>query len=277
MSLFFTKAVSYLIFPLSLGLLIAVLGLVAVSWWRRLGCTLIFLGLAIIWIPALPPVSKSLRGSLENLYPPQAVNAVPAAQAIVVLGGGTGAAIAPRLYPDLKSGADRVIHAARLYLAGKAPLILASGGHVEWRLNDQSEASGMQQILVEQGVPASAIVLETQSRNTAENARSTYQLLQARGIDSILLVTSALHMRRAYRVFQSTGLQVTPVATDHEVVDKGNRTFLRWLPQVDDLEGSTRAIKEYVGYWAYVWRGYIQAEQADQYGPNEPSAFTPPS
>ena len=257
-SLFLSKALSFLIYPLSCGLGALLVGLMLVGRWRLFGRFLILVGLSVIWVPATPAVSKFLRGSLENLYPPQLVEAVPTAPAIVVLGGGTSAAIPPRYYPDLKSGADRVVHAARLYRAGKAPLVVASGGHLKWRLKDQPEAASMQQILLEQGVPVSAIQLETHSRTTAENAYYTRQLLKERGIDSILLVTSALHMRRAHHVFRTAGFKVVAVAADHEVVDKGDRTWLSWMPEVDDLEGSTRAIKEYVGYWVYVWQGWIQ-------------------
>ncbi|MBV5273815.1 MAG: YdcF family protein, partial [Lamprocystis purpurea] len=66
------------------------------------------------------------------------------------------------------------------------------------------------------GVPERAMVLEEQSRNTRENARFSVALLRERGIGSMVLVTSALHMRRALGLFAAEGMQVFPAATDHE-------------------------------------------------------------
>jgi len=94
-------------------------------------------------------------------------------------------------------------------------------------------------------VPDSAMVLETESRNTTENARFTADILQERGIQRILLVTSALHMPRSVALFERQGLEVIPAATDHEV--RPEPVWRQWMPSTDALDGSGRAIKEIVG------------------------------
>ena len=151
-----------------------------------------------------------------------------------------------------------MVHAARLYKAGKAPLVIVSSGVFPWHQKGLPEAPAMQQLLTEWGVPQEAIVNETDSQNTFGNAVFTARILDQRSIQTILLVTSALHMRRALAVFLSLGINAIPVATDYEIVDEGDRSLFLWIPDVDALQGSTRAIKEWVGYMVYQWQGRIQ-------------------
>ena len=149
---------------------------------------------------------------------------------------------------DLKSGADRVWYAARLFHAGKAPLVILSGGG---NLERQafSEARAMAVSIQDLGVPTQAFVLEETSRNTRENAAFTAAMLKARGIEQILLVTSALHMPRALALFKVQGLQVIPAPTDFEAGKEPPFGLLAWLPDAGALISSALAMKELVGLW----------------------------
>lgn len=91
-----------------------------------------------------------------------------------------------------------------------------------------AESSGMRQFMLDLGVPAAALLTEERSHNTQENAEMSDKLLRERGIQQVLLVTSALHMRRAVHLFEQQGLVVHPVATDHEVGSPKAR--FNWLP-----------------------------------------------
>ena len=73
----------------------------------------------------------------------------------------------------------------------------------------------------------------------------TADILARRGINRILLVTSALHMPRSLALFEAQGLEVIPAATDHEVTPLPG--WRKWLPDTAALDGSSRAIKEIVG------------------------------
>jgi uncharacterized SAM-binding protein YcdF (DUF218 family) len=107
----------------------------------------------------------------------------------------------------------------------------------------------MRTVLQDFGVPPSATLLEDASRNTCEDAVMTATLLRQRGIDKILLVTSALHMERARRHFVAEGLAVEPAPTDFEAVPEVEGV-LRFLPDAESLLGSARAFKELVGQLA---------------------------
>lgn len=256
MSLFLTKVLSLFIHPLSLGLLILGVGLGIAMKWTRPGLFLVLGGIVVLWVPSTSVVSDGLQRSLEARHPPTPVEALPSAGAIVVLGGAVSAPRPPRLYPDLNDAADRVWHAARLYRAGKAPLVVASGGTQPWRDQRFREAPAMQSLLTDWGVPRDSVLLESRSANTYENATRTADILRRHQINCVLLVTSALHMRRALATFRTAGIAAIPAPTDIQVTSD-RRTVLDVLPSAGALVGATAAIREYVGYLVYQWRGWI--------------------
>lgn len=239
------KLIIALISPLGTALVLGMLALVlAGRRCRRRALGLGVLALVWLWGWSLPPVSQVLLAAVEADHPAVPVPALPQAQAIVVLGGGIQPPELATQWPDMMDAADRVWHAARLYHAGKAPLLVLSGGSNP-AVSASSEAAAMRLLLSDLGVPASAMVLEERSRNTRDNARYTAELLRPRELSRILLVTSALHMRRAQALFEAQGLTVTPVATDHETRNRFDLTD--WLPSADALNGSARAMKEVLG------------------------------
>jgi uncharacterized SAM-binding protein YcdF (DUF218 family) len=241
-----------LVSPLGTALMLAVLAAVLTLWgrgrarWRRAARWTAGLAVAWLWLWSTPVASHALRAWLEAQAGPAAVQDVPAAPVIVVLGDGIRGARAPeRPYPNLTQAADRVWHAARLYHAGKAARVVLSGGAT--RPDDASEAQSMQVFLQDLGVPAAAIIQEPDSLNTRANALQTARLLRAQGVERVILVTSALHMRRARRDFEAQGVQLHPAPTDFEALGR-QHDARDWLPRAEALEGSARAFKECVGY-----------------------------
>lgn len=243
-----SKLVTCLLSPLGSSLCLLVLTLFLV-WRRRSRFGMACGALAMVWLWAwsMPVLSLWLRGTLEAQFAQAPLNRVPQAQALVVLGGGVSPPSGKATDINLEAAADRVWYAARLFHAGKAPLLLLSGGADPGRYAF-SEARAMAIFLQDLGVPAQALLLEEVSRNTAENAVFSAAVLKARGIRHVLLVTSALHMPRALALFKAQGLQVDPAAADFEA-DNAPPGVLAWLPDAEALDGSGRAIKEWVGKW----------------------------
>ena len=243
-----SKFVIWFLSPLGAALCLAGLALL-LAWRNRLRSAMAVAVLAFGWLWAwsTPVLSLWLRGTVEDQFAALPVAAVQRAQAIVVLGGGVAPPAGKSAEINLLSASDRVWYAARLFHAGKAPLLLLSGGSVPGR-DAFSEARAMAIFLQDLGVPPHALVLEEASRNTRDNAAFSAALLKARGIDHILLVTSALHMARALALFRAQGLHADPAPTDFEshLVPPG---LMRWLPDAMALDGSGRAMKELVGKW----------------------------
>jgi uncharacterized SAM-binding protein YcdF (DUF218 family) len=242
-----SKLAIALVSPLGTALLLGLLGLLLLPKARRAGATLLVIGLAWLWFWSTPAASDALQQELEGRYPARAAESLPRADAIVVLGGAMAPPSPGQPYPDLGSAADRVWHAARVFRAGKAPLVLASGGS-DPEVSRVAEAEIIAGLLVELGVPAAAILRESASRNTRENAVFSVDVLRPRQVKSILLVTSALHMPRAVAEFERVGFQVIPAATDHAQAKWGG--VQRWLPDTGALDTSARGMKEVVGKWA---------------------------
>ena len=258
MFVFLSKLLAPLVYPLGLA---AVLWAIGGVLHRRghpgTGQRIMFAGMALVLFFSNPFVGDALLGSLENDYPPAPAASYPQVDAIVILGGMTSPPRPPQLEVEVGDAFDRMLHGVRLLRAGRAPILVLTGGVIKYLTgSEMSEAERMAQLAVDYGVPAGQLLLEDASRNTYENGLFTARLLRARGWHRVLLVTSASHMRRSMGVFVGQGLDVIAAPTDYTVVD---RPFspMRLLPDVEALRASTRAIKEYVGLIVYWWRGYI--------------------
>ncbi len=259
MELFLMKLLPVFFYPLSLALELILLAIFLLYLQKKRAaiialCASIF----ILWVFSLPMVSTYLRVKLERVYLPIPWNESPSADAIVILGGAVGARYYPRIYPDLSSASDRVLHAVKLYKAKKAPFIIASGGRLPW-IGNIPETEPTLTLLEDWGVPRKAVILEGGSANSRQNAFNTKQIMEKNGMKRILLVTSALHMRRALATFYSLGIDAIPSPTDYEIVslEGGRTTILDLLPDAGSLASTNCAIREYMGYIAYQWLGWI--------------------
>lgn len=260
MSVYLLKIASWVLYPVSWVVMLLLLSFVFSFLQRRgLSRVLLGMGLAVLWVGAMPVTGQFLLQSLERQYPMQAIGTMATADAIVLLGGGMGGDAPPeRLQPDLGDAADRVWYAAQLYLAGKAPVVIASGGVIGWKGETQTEASAMRQLLVQMGVPMQAIVDEGESLSTYENAINTRPLLTQLGAKRVLLVTSAAHMPRSLAVFhqQNPDCVFVPATTDVRALPLTNDVY-NWLPQAGSLARTSEAWHEWVGYAMYFVKGWI--------------------
>lgn len=93
---------------------------------------------------------------------------------------------------------SRVLEAIRQYRAGMAPALLMTGGAAA---NQFVEAQVMRQFALSQGVPATDVYAEGQSLNTIQNAFYSSRMMQQHGWNSVLIVSSPSHVRRAALIF----------------------------------------------------------------------------
>lgn len=247
-----SKIAAALLLPLNLSLLLGVAALVLARRHRggvAAGCGL--LAVAILGGASLPAASDALVASLERAWPPADPSTAPTAGAIVVLGGAVAPGMPPRRGPELVEASDRVLHAARLFRAGKAPLVVPSGGRLPWSATARTDAAEMADLLAEWGVPREAIVLEEKARTTSENAVETAKLLRARGVRRVLLVTSSLHMRRSLAAFRAEGVEAIPSPCDARVASPRRREALDWVPRPEALARTHDALWELLGFAFY--------------------------
>ncbi len=213
--------------------------------------------IGLLWLLATPWASRNLQSLLENQAGEVSAEALPKTDAIVVLGGILTPPASPGHDANLSAAADRLVYAARLYQLRKAPIILISGGNATGTGTMDAESVHAAALLRSWGIPADAILTETESVNTYENAVYTKLMLDQHSLKSILLVTSALHMPRALATFETAGVQAIPAATDFETKAPAAPGIEAWVADPAALERTTRAMKEYFGWLAYRQRGWI--------------------
>ena len=244
------KFVSALLYPLGLALVFAVLSLLSRIRRRRLSSKVFaFLAVLIVFASSNPIVATSLVSSLERQYPQLTMELIPKHDAIIVLGGGLRLPSAPAKQVQIGHGSDRYWYAAQLFHAGKAAKIVLSGGNVYPQQGLQSEAYYAAELLQQWGVPASAIQIERDSRTTAENHANTANLIDTNEIQSALLVTSAIHMPRAYKLFSRLAIPLTPASADVLIRQQYSPAVFNYLPSASALNLSTVALHEYYGMW----------------------------
>lgn len=259
MELFLSKLFPELLYPLGLVCIFITLALV-LSRRKRLQRALLAMSLGMLWLGGNPWVAQALARSLEYRYLPP--SPVPHAPVLVLLGGGTYPASYPRPMVEVNGAGDRVLYAAWLYQQGVTPVILLSGGVLDWSGRPSTPPQEMAALLTMMGVPQEALWFEERSRNTYESAVNCARLLRQKGISRILLVTSAWHMPRALALFRKQGLEVVPLPVDYSVSDapqgfEVRRVILGLVPSADSLALTVKIMKEYLGMWMYRMRGWI--------------------
>lgn len=88
-----------------------------------------------------------------------------------------------------------------LFASGRVSHIMTTGGKGMWKKTTPSMGEVARSYLVERGIEAGRILVEDQSINTLQNARSALRLVQEQGLTSALVITSVDHMPRARKIF----------------------------------------------------------------------------
>lgn len=245
MMYWFNKIAFLLVCPTTLIVALVVVGYRT----RRLGWLILAVGFAWFCATCLP--CRLIGVALENEHRVIPIEQLPSADAIVVLGGGVYRNKNVSPYPEMSGAADRVWHAARLWKAGKASLVIVSG-------SDSDIADAV--LLADFGVPKGQMLVDAESRNTQENAQKVKALLPA-SVKSVLLVTSAWHMSRAKATFQQVlaEVEIYPAATDYAFSNEcvGLPWYGGLLPDSGYYHLTSILLKELLGRLATMLKGVM--------------------
>ena len=205
------------------------------------------------WFAATPLGAGLLLAGLSTGMPRIEIReAARGAGAVVVLGGGAATVRVGAVVATSVTAASRLraMEGARVFTLIGARLIVASGGTPDGSELLQPESEALQSALVAVGVPATAIVQESGSKTTRDQARLVAPLLRAHNVGRFVLVTSPAHMRRSLAVFRAEGLDpvpsVAPLRSEHL------RPPFWLLPDSESLWLSDQAAYEYatlIYYW----------------------------
>jgi uncharacterized SAM-binding protein YcdF (DUF218 family) len=250
--MFFTlsKTIAFPFFPSNALIILGLAGAVlAVTRWRRAGAGMMAASIILLAAAGFLPVGNALIHVLEARFPPwQETRGVP--DGIVVLGG----AISSRLSrahgePVFDGDAGRITALVKLARAYPGARIVYSGGDASLLSSEAPEADFIYPLLDSFGIPRERVLLETRSRNTAENAIFTKELVNPKPAERWLVVTSARQMPRAVGCFRKAGFHVEayPVGwrTTQQFDSFGERTLSDGLKRLDS------AAYEWIGLLAY--------------------------
>jgi uncharacterized SAM-binding protein YcdF (DUF218 family) len=118
----------------------------------------------------------------------------------------------------------RLDHALTLYRHGIAPLIITLGGNGGDQFN---EGAVGREYLEGMGVPESAIIAETESRNTGESARRIAVIARANGLRRLVIVSDGTHLFRIHEICAADGLDVLTSPRPRVPVEGGSKEFER--------------------------------------------------
>jgi uncharacterized SAM-binding protein YcdF (DUF218 family) len=258
------KVVSTILCPVGSSLFLWITGLVLLKARprSRAGFLLVLAGGLWLFMAALPVTGVLLLRPLETragsyAIPQELSNA--GVRYIVVLGGDSRGGELTTVDRIAYSSLVRVMEGIRLWRAVPGSRLVLSGG--SYSPEKMPTGEGMAALAVESGVPPEAIVKETLSLDTDDEAKLLSPLL---GKESFALVTSACHMPRALLIFRRMGLNPMPAPADFEVkrIDFDLRCL---LPSANGLEMTHRAIREYIGALVVSMKGLRATSTSSNY------------
>lgn len=252
---YFTRIFWLLAQPLSLVLLLLVLGLL-LSWLRRRwpARVAIAAALLLLLVCSFTTFGYLLITPLEQRFarPPEPARI----DGIVVLGGAMDGEVNDvRGGWELNRSGDRFVETLRLAQRHPEARVLIAGGQPAL-VAQEAEALAGKRFFEAFGIAADRILIDDRSRNTEENAQFARALAGATDGQTWLLVTSAFHMPRSVGLFRRAEFAVVPWPADY--LASGSED-IRFKPDQspENMAVTTTALREWAGLAGYYLTGRI--------------------
>lgn len=256
MFFYLSQFLSFLAMPLTIILILVVGGSVFIR--RKWGKKLLWVGIGLLLFFTNPFLSNLALLAWEPEF--KSFDEIENHEIGIVLTGVTNLSKTATDRTFFNKGADRITHALQLYRMGKINKILITGGQGLNPVNPQTEAEVLQRFLIMTGMPESDIMIEDQSKNTAQNAQFTKVFLEERGFSTdqeFLLITSAFHMARAKGCYDKVGLQTETFPADYYSHDVKYDIPALFFPSADSITDWHKLVKEWIGIATYKLVGYM--------------------
>jgi uncharacterized SAM-binding protein YcdF (DUF218 family) len=222
---------------------------------RLLAWTLLMFGVAGIWLTSTSGLARAMDIGLltppRPLSPSEIGDLKKAPQtAIVVLGAGRYLLAPEYGVSNLKPmSIERLRYG--IWLARQTSLPVGYSGGVGYGSQPGPSEAEIAGRIAEQEFEHALKFMETQSRDTNENAYRTLALLHDQGIERIVLVTHGFHMRRAMAAFerakQRSGITMEMIAAPMGMEAGSPTTWRDWLPSSAGFVDTRIALHEWIG------------------------------
>lgn len=237
--------------PISIFVLVTLTALVLISRGRTLGKWMLLLAGLWFLLISTSPLPEYLIKHLEEDYHQFSFSDVKGLDDpinIIVLGAGFSddPALSSNNRLSLRA-LGRLIEGVRIYRVcpGKSDLkvnLILSGWNGRMRIS-QAELYRMNAIML--GVDSIDIGMLTDPSNTRMEADEYFRKYGSG--KPVILVTDAVHMRRAVKIFSDTGLHVIPAPANFLYKKSSVVNPLRWVPSADNIGLIEIAVHEYAG------------------------------
>jgi uncharacterized SAM-binding protein YcdF (DUF218 family) len=253
---YLSKSTWLLIKPDSLFLF--ALTLTGILWWRgydRLARRLLVFLILMAWIVYIVPVGGWLKTPLDTRF--ETNPGLPERIDGVIVLGGSVITRASSYWQQLETNdyADRIIHFITLAQRYPTAKLVFTGGNASISGSGSTEAEHVRDLFKTRGIKNERIIIEDQSRNTAENAVYSKRLARPQPGENWILITSSTHMPRSVGLFCKQNWPVIPYPVDHGSVPDGE--FNPSPNLVHNVETLNQAVYEWIGLTAYYFSGKI--------------------
>lgn len=256
MFFYLAKVLWFLLQPSTLiALLIAYGAILIWTGWARWGRRFVTVGAVLLLIAGLSPLGHALILPLEDRFPRANLDEPPAPAGLILLGGSEDRLVGrARGAPALNEAGERMLETGVLARKFPEAKIAFSGGDAGILYKSDTEAAGAAALLTAMGVDRDRLILESDSRDTYENALNLKAELDKLGLlgpdKRWVLITSAYHMPRAIGSFRHAGFDAEAWPVDYRT--RGRADLTRPFDKVSEgLRRVDIASREWVGLLAY--------------------------
>jgi len=250
MFFYMSKIFWFFIDPGNLLLMALCLGAILIYRRRdRFGRWLLSFTALMALIIAILPIGRNFIVVLENRFP--IVQTLPEkVDGIIVLGGVVDEVVSKARGQISVGGAvERLTNFAALSKQYPGAKLLFTSGSGKLLSQDFKEGDVVGPLLADLGVDMERLIIESQSRNTYENAQLSKRLVQPLPGETWILITSAFHMPRSVGIFRQVGWDVIPFPVDFHL--NGDFDFAPTFNLVGGTKSLSLAIHEWLGLFVY--------------------------
>lgn len=243
MNIYLHKILPLLISPLFLFITLVLIYSI------RLRLKILLFSTVLLSILSTPIAAFWFWEKLESGYSLQLPKNIINSDAIVVLSGSASSISTKDGHIYQWADPDRFFGGIALFKAGKAPTLIFTGGKLPWDSGPLTEGEYLRGEAILQGVPEENILVTRSVQNTEQEANAVKALVPEE-TTHITLVTSAFHMPRASKIFESQAFKVTPYAVDFKANSR-RLTILSFIPSTSGINGTFSALREFLGRLYY--------------------------
>lgn len=238
--------------PLFIMPIVVFLGLILICNYKGYK-KLIYLFSILFYIISTPIFSNFIMKIVEGEYKYQKLENLEKVDAIVILGGMLKIYQLENNYTVEWEDPDRFFKGIELYNSFKSDKIVFTGGKSPFNMTAVSEGSVLKNYAVKYGVLEEDIIVTKEVLNTYDESLAVSEVLGEN--KTVILVTSAFHMKRAKLLFEQQGVKIIPYKVDFKSSINSRLYFIDFIPNSLALKKTEIALRELLGrlYYSFRW------------------------